>query len=173
MDRRQMSIAVIGVAVAVLAVTCVSASISETNTPLYTLRMEQLSSRMNFLPVEKNGFTYTTEKGCQIDCGALGYCSTTSAETDEACVEVITTRTCFSCVITCWYSCWSTCNQETCENTCPDTCNPTCDEQTCGFTCPDTCNPTCNTETCSGETCYGTCDHTYCTCQPPPCPMGG
>ncbi len=56
MDRRQRSIAVISVAVAVLAATCVSASISETNTPLYTLRMEQLSRQMNFLPVEKNGF---------------------------------------------------------------------------------------------------------------------
>ncbi|MBU7026897.1 MAG: hypothetical protein HXS48_08140 [Theionarchaea archaeon] len=50
MNRKKVSIAVVSMAVAFLAVTCVTASPRTSNTPLYTFRMEQASSEMNFLP---------------------------------------------------------------------------------------------------------------------------
>ena len=47
----------------VLCAAAVSALPSLSSTPLYTFRMEQVSSEMSFLPTERNNFTYTTEKG--------------------------------------------------------------------------------------------------------------
>ena len=64
-------IAVIGAALA-LAVTCVTASTSLCNTPLYTFRIEQASSKMNFLPTAMNEFTSTTEKGYNLTYDTFG-----------------------------------------------------------------------------------------------------
>jgi len=63
MEVKQMMITVIGIAITVLVVAAVTADSSATNTPLYMMRMEQVSSKMNFLPTTMNTFTYTTENG--------------------------------------------------------------------------------------------------------------
>jgi hypothetical protein len=143
----------------ILLVAACSAVNSVANTPLYTVRMEQQSSKMGFLPTAVNVFAYTAEKGCILDysagkiCGAVPlsttpydtYCETCGPET-----------------------CEGTC--ETCEETCEETCYPTCAD-TCPQTCPDTCNTchascfTCNPPTCV-LTCGSTCKETRC----PPCP---
>ena len=123
-----------GAAIALLAVT-VTASPWSSNTPLYTYRMEQVSSKMNFLPTEQSIFAYTTEKGCTVDYTVLG-----SGHIQPA--EKLTTRTC---------------EGETCEDTCPNTCS--------GATCPNTCDQyTCEVcvtlstcVTCDGPTCAPPC----------------
>jgi len=153
MDRKQISVAVLGIVVLVAA-TCVTASSWGGNTPLYTVRMEQASSKMNFLPTAVSGFIYTAGDGYTLDCEASASCST--------CVPLVSggVNTCETCPghITCW-------------NTCPDTCEPSCEgtcfEPTCSSTCPVTCEtctqPTCETcETCS--TCV-TCPSTCSTCK--------
>jgi hypothetical protein len=58
--NKKLLIAAAGAAIALLAVT-VTASPWSSNTPLYTYRMEQVSSKMNFLPTEQSIFAYTTE----------------------------------------------------------------------------------------------------------------
>ncbi|KYK36382.1 MAG: hypothetical protein AYK19_01165 [Theionarchaea archaeon DG-70-1] len=63
MNRKKVSIAVVSMAVAFLAVTCVTASRQTSSTPLYTFRMEQASNRMSFLPTTVNEFTYNTRDG--------------------------------------------------------------------------------------------------------------
>jgi len=167
MNRKWMSIAVISAVVTLLAVTCVTAT-SWSRTPLYTLRMEQQSSQMNFLPTEMNTFTYVTEKGCNLNCSIVGGCcgviplSTSPASTcNPSCFETCDQ----TCPWTCFDTCESTCDGFTCDETscqptcstcdqptCPDTCWVTCD----GPTCPGTCGPTCD-ETCIGHTCTRTC----------------
>lgn len=153
MDRKQISVAVLGIVVLVAA-TCVTANSWGGNTPLYTVRMEQASSKMNFLPTAVSGFIYTAGEGYTLDCEASASCSN--------CVPLVSggVNTCETCPghITCW-------------NTCPDTCEPSCEgtcfEPTCSSTCPVTCEtctqPTCETcETCS--TCV-TCPSTCSTCK--------
>jgi hypothetical protein len=113
---------------------------------LYTVRMEQASNKMNFLPTAVNEFTLAAEKGYQLDYDSAGYCTVQPLKPPT---EVET--------------CPETCDGETCGNTCPLTCNdPTC-PATCSVTC-DTCTqPTCETcETCS--TCV-TCGSTCSTCK--------
>ena len=74
MNRNQeMPMAVIVVVIATLAVSAVTANPQTLNTPLYTFRMEQASSEMNFLPEEKSTFIYTTEKGYQLNAYVHGY----------------------------------------------------------------------------------------------------
>lgn len=65
-----MVIAVISVAIASLVITYVAASTGTSYTPLYTFRMEQASSKMNFLPTEVNEFIYGAEKGHTLGPGA-------------------------------------------------------------------------------------------------------
>lgn len=139
MDRKMVIVAV----VAVLFVVCVSAN-SFVLTPLYTIRMEQASNSMHFLPTAVSEFTYTTEKGC-----ILVYEGHTSVNPlEEPTVPVTCPNTCY----------------DTCQSTCPYTCESTCD----GATCEDTCQSTCEGPTCGG-TCYGpTCKSTCMTCSPPP-----
>ncbi|MBU7045149.1 MAG: hypothetical protein HXS54_01825, partial [Theionarchaea archaeon] len=104
--------------------------------PLFNLRMEQTSSKMNFLPTEVNGFTYSTEQGCILNYGAQRCCGGTAL--DPVAIRTIDG----TCV----------------EPTCPDTCRLTCDDPTCEDSCPVTCPLTCDTctHTCASceETCY-------------------
>lgn len=147
MDRKKVSLAVLSIAIGSLAVAYVAASSQILNTPLYTFRMEQQSSEMNFLPTEMNTFTYTAERGCNLTYGVVGWCGVNPLSTSPA----------------------STCNPS-CFDTCEDTCEWTCFD-TCGRTCPSTCDdPTCVLFTCGithWETCPSTCDDPTCvfTCE--------
>lgn len=146
MDKKKMSVVMIGVVLVALGVTVTASSVS--HTPLYTFRMEQVSDKMNFLPTEVNGFTYTSEKGYVLNYGLTGFCKN---------VEPLLTVPIITCPI----------------NTCPDTCPNTC--ATCSTcqgqpTCPYTCQDTCDGLTCEGS-CEGTCEVTCSTCEGT-CPYG-
>ncbi|MBU7045922.1 MAG: hypothetical protein HXS54_05750 [Theionarchaea archaeon] len=154
MDRKQKSISVIIVAVMLIAITSVTANSLAINTPLYALRMEQASSKMSFLPTERNIFTYTTENGFDLNYSGTGECCGAVSPLDTG-------------VWTCYYS---TCGGDTCYLTCPESCygtctDPTCvtcqGQNTCWATCPSTCEDSC------GGTCEGrTCEETLCYCPP-------
>jgi hypothetical protein len=139
MDRKKISVAVTSVAVTFLAITCVTASFQTTNTPLYTVRMEQASSKMNFLPTEMNEFTYITEKEYNLDYCITGRCNSHGGGD----VTPLLPYTC------------STCDEYYCEE--PTHCG-TC--VTCYSTCQSSCGGTCST--CTGLTCEGTCYPTEC-----------
>jgi hypothetical protein len=155
------------------------------DTPLYTFRMEQASSKMNFLPTETSSFTYTAEIGCTVTYAVERYCGfamplmttpydtlceTCGPETCDTCqtCEETCEETCYP---TCQNTCWQTCNDPTCPGTCPvtcSTCNPTCTEPTCPTTCWDTCSfSTCAYSTCPYSTCF------YSTCHNSTCSSGG
>jgi len=142
--KSKMLLVVSSVAIVLLAAVAVTAS-SSISTPLYTVRMEQVSSKMNFLPTQMNGFTYTAEKGSILNYNVSNRCFAAPLAPTNGGGE------------TCWPQCdtsqptCSTCSQ-TCSSTCPDTC-----PNTCSSTCPVTC-VTC--ETCEGETCENTCEPT-------------
>lgn len=180
MDKK-WTIVVFSAVLVSLAVTYVTAS-SSINTPLYNVRMEQQSSKMNFLPTAVNGFTYTAEEGCNLDCGfsgAAGYCGVSPLATSPAstcnpsCFDTCEETCEWTCFDTCSNTC-STCTDPTCPATCPatcSTCNPTCDEPTCAATCPSTCAWTCDYSTCAYSTCfYSTCYMS--TCQYSTCAIG-
>lgn len=115
MERKRAILIAISATAALLAVTCVTASPWTQNTPLYTYRMEQASSRMNFLPAPMNNLTYTTEKGYILNC-----------EVTECYngVEPLNTVPVISCE---GHTCYITCDR-TCTNTCDKTCGGnTCD----------------------------------------------
>jgi hypothetical protein len=145
MDGRKMSLVVMSILAVSAAMTFVAASSSASNTPLYTYRMEQTSSKMNFLPTAMNPFAYTTEKGYQLNIDIAGCCSISN----QPSTEEETCETCDPGEYTCSsHTCWSTCLlvhtcQSTCWHTCPNTCS------TCGFTCGGyTCKQTCEEPTC-------------------------
>jgi hypothetical protein len=165
-----------------LAAACVSASPSEHTTPLYTVRMEQASSEMNFLPTAVNGFTYNTRKGFTVNHEGSACCSAQLLSTGsvDTCYGYSTCDGSY----TCWQTCYgythggATCLPSYCAWTCtPETCSPTYCSFTCVFidTCMGTCSSTCPS-TC--QTCLGqgyTCDVTSCqstcsTCDQPTCP---
>ena len=139
MDRKKVLITVASIAMASLAITAVTASSLALNTPLYTLRMEQASSKMNFLPTAMNKFAYTTENGYNLDYEALvGYCG------------AVPLGSLYTCEVTCPYV---TCVVGTCSS-----CSGyTCDATSCQPTCWYTCEWTCNQWTCPGFTCDGPC----------------
>lgn len=153
--RKWMSLAVVSAIAAFLAVTAVTAhSWNAANTPLYTFRMEQASSDMNFSPAALNNFTYTAQSGCNMHpitgvCGGVEPLEPPTYSTcdPEKCTPTGSTccGTCENtCVITC-ISCVNTCNS-TCVNTCGGTCVNTC-EYTCVstcYTCVDTCLWSCS-----------------------------
>ena len=153
MKKQNMAFAVVSIAV-LCAVTAVNAN-RICGTPLYTARMEQVSSKMNFLPTTVNDLVYTAKEGCTVMYGTgygaafkvpAGTCYNTCGDTCPA--------TCETCYDTCGKTCPATC--ETCWDTCPVTgCTP------CGDTLPETCPDTC--ETCY-NTCGNTCAVTSCTC---------
>ena len=134
---KKVSISVVSAVLVFIMVSAVMASSWTTYSPLYTLRMEQASAKMNFLPTEKDIFTYATEKGFDLNYSATGECcgAVTPLETG---VWTCYYSTCGgeTCVLTCPASCYGTCN----DPTCPVTCS-TCD--TCAVTCPLTCWKTC------------------------------
>lgn len=68
MKKTQKILIASSISLVFLVITGVYASSGVTHTPLHTIRMEQVSSDMNFLPVEMNDFTYTTGQGCTIVC---------------------------------------------------------------------------------------------------------
>lgn len=147
MDRKKVLIAVASIALASLAITAVTASSLALNTPLYTLRMEQASSKMNFLPTAMNKFAYTTENGYNLDYEALvEYCGAVPLGSVDTC-EI----TCP--FVSCEVGTCSSCSGYTCDAT---SCQPTC-QSSCGGTCWETCPWTCNQWTCPGFTCDGPC----------------
>jgi hypothetical protein len=65
MDKMQkIAITKTAVIIAFLAVAAVTAKPSSPSTPLYTFRMEQASSKMNFLSTEVKEFLYLQEHHC-------------------------------------------------------------------------------------------------------------
>lgn len=138
-DRTKISLAVICIAIALLAVTAVIAESWITNdTPLYTFRMEQTSNKMNFLPTSVNEFIYTTEKGY-----TLNYDNMDCRNGGNSLGILADTRCDFTCKHSCGSTCpWiNTCHVTACFTyTCSacDTlwvtcvsCEPTCDGYTC------------------------------------------
>ena len=186
--KKKLSVVVVSGAFLIGVVTFATAGSLMANTPLYTVRMEQASSEMSFLPTEMNGFTYTTEKGSTVNsCANAQYCGG---------VELLDTLGHTYCG-TCWpqcstseatcegsYTCYYTCIGDTCPIITCMTCEGqgnTCDATSCQETCSTCTQPTCST--CNGwtcdptgcqNTCY-TCDRTcWDTCEGntcwPPCP---
>ncbi len=134
MKRKTTSLVVISAAAVALVVIAATAGSLLADTPLYTLRMEQLSSEMHFLPTAVNGFDYNTENGYTMDHDVAAYSSPLFGDT-------VFQKTCWG----------ITCTDPTCPETCPATCYLTCPNtcgNTCPATCPATCNPTCNDFTC-------------------------
>ena len=157
MHKRVVSLVVIGV----IIVGCAALATATTgiSTPLFTLRMEQASSGMNFLPTAVAQFMYVTEKGYTV----VGLTSAVPLDTLTAPPTCPQTCDDLTCEETCPHTCWNTCGL-TCSSTCPQTCDVTCGSTcytcpggyTCYSTCPYTCggNPTCQ-KTC--ETCESPC----------------
>lgn len=124
---KRMSLVAMSAAMVLLAVTVVTASPRVSKSPLYVYRMESESSKLNFLPTERNEVIYNTEGGY-----VLNY-----AITAESLGEYVLGSTQPSCSWTCVHS--------TCEQTCPGTCGSTCS------TCPyQTKCSTCIPNTCQG-----------------------
>ena len=140
--KKRALTALIGVAVISLVITSVAASPKISgNTPLYAFRMEQASSKMNFLPTAVNGFVYTAEEGYNFNYSATGCCGDVKPlDTSDA--TPTCALTCYPTSCTCW---------QTCPYTCAATCPVTCDDPTCPNTCPVTCVPTCT------DSCYQSC----------------
>jgi hypothetical protein len=116
--KKRISLGIIACA-SVLAIACVTANTLTVDTPLYTYRMEQVSSQMNFLPVEANGFNYNSQ-----NCCLLSY--------STGCTVPLDIPTTFPCKPT----------EETCLNSCGGTCSYTCkvtECESCSFTCGSTC----------------------------------
>ena len=178
--NKKVSLVVVGAVIVCATVFSIAGSVMA-HTPLYILRMEQASSKMNFLPTAVNGFTYTTESGYTVGhnvtgryCGGVNPLATSPASTcDPSCTDTCEE----TCPWTCYETCPNTCNPTCTSPTCPDTCPNTCD--TCPVnTCPVTCEPTCEEFSCQktctytcwgGETCGGgtcgtgsTCFYTFC-----------
>ena len=153
MKTQKWALMVLSAAVVSLVISTVAASPGESNTPLYTVRMEQASSAMNFLPTEKNSFTYTTEPGYTLE-----YNGAQDVYGMQYLYYPPTNLMYYTCLgLTCYFSC----NQEqTCfgYGTCLDTCNYTCVTclyYSCGGTCL-TCGDIC-------LTCFTCGEKTLCT----------
>ena len=141
MNKTQKVIfAAISTAVILCAITTVIASFKISKTPLYIIRMEQVSSKMNFLPTTMSGFIYTAENGYTLNYNVFeGYCGASSFN--------VPAGTCYD---TCPYTCPNYCTYPlTCPRTCQALTNCLPCEETYGDTCPFTCG-----------TCYITCPHT-------------
>ena len=139
MDKKHF-LAAVGAAL-FLAVAIVTAGSQAANTPLYTVRMEQESSKMHFLPTEVNEFVYNAESGYNLYYNVSGYCSGEYLNaTGDPCVITIGATCDSTCPPTCGYTCGCTCGFtcDTCVMTCGYTCNPSCDAITCD-SCSDTC----------------------------------
>jgi hypothetical protein len=78
--------------VVLLATLFVTTGISVASTPLFTVRMEQVCSDMNFVPDLVIGFSYMTEKGHDLKCNSPS-CDISSSGTLGT-----TLRTCDPCI---------------------------------------------------------------------------
>jgi hypothetical protein len=170
MNKKTVFIMVLSATAVLFAITAATAYNRTATTPLYTIRMEQVSSKMNFLPTAVNEFTYSAEKGYTLDCSIQGYGGVQPLKPPTESPPCETWETCDptcpnTCIDTCPNTCPNTC--ETCPLTCPLTCLATC-PNTCAATCPITCDgPTCPS-TCDDPTCYVTsCGEV--TCSEPKC----
>ncbi|MBU7028275.1 MAG: hypothetical protein HXS48_15190 [Theionarchaea archaeon] len=67
----RISVVVIGMAVLTVLASVAMASQQVTDTPLYTYRIEQASSKMNFLVTERNVYSYTAESGYELNYGTI------------------------------------------------------------------------------------------------------
>lgn len=116
-----MAIAVAGAFIVFFAALDVMANPRTFNTPLYTLRMEQASSEMNFLPTTVTTFTYFAEEEYTVEHSALGWCNGANplSTLEWTCIDSTCGNTCNTC-----YSCWPTC--EPSKRTCPWTCGLGC-----------------------------------------------
>ena len=112
--NRKILFVIVGIAVASVTVAAVTARSLTYNTPLYTVRMEQASSGMNFLPTEMNDFTFTAEIGYNLNY-VPEYCG---AESPHVYAKT------YGGGDTCWgyYTCPFTCKYNI---TCYYTCRPT------------------------------------------------
>ena len=159
---RLMSLTVVSV-IFVSLVVSITASPFVSSVPLFTFRMEQVSSEKNFLPTEKNTFTYTTGGTYTLNHNVLGCCGVIVPliTAGDVC-ETVGSPVCPPDP----ESVSGTCDQYTCGNTCWCTCSLV---STCSNTCPETCPNTCGVPTC-GATCENTCPETECDpeCMPPP-----
>lgn len=140
MDKKKVFLAVSSVVALSCVVVIAAASSLMADTPLYTLRMEQTSSKMNFLPTAVRGFTYTAENRYTLNHEVSGYCTgaaplDTGVWTCEPNTHELSCKTCDTCL-----TCESCFHCDTQQATC-DTCD-TC-EYTCWNTCPATCPLTC------------------------------
>ena len=64
---QKMSIVTIGAVLVVFVMTVVTVNLLTSHTPLHTVRMEQMSSKMVFLPTVTNESTYVTQKGVKMN----------------------------------------------------------------------------------------------------------
>ncbi len=69
MKRKQGSLIVVGGALILLTATSLTGSLLLPSSPLYAVRMDQASSKMDFLPTEQNTFTYVAEDGYSLTFG--------------------------------------------------------------------------------------------------------
>ena len=131
--NKKMLIAAICVGGIFSVLLFVTASSLTAHTPLFTVRMEQASSDMHFLPTSVESFSYSVENGYSLDYAV------------ESGV----------CAIPLEYTGWATCagQHNTCSSTCVSTCSSTCVNTCC--TCVSTCSSTC-VNTCS-NTCWESC----------------
>lgn len=106
-----------------VAVYTTAATLTESDTPLYTVRMEQISSKMKFFPTEMNNFIYTAKGVCALNCDVLGCSSSEPLSLTE-----------FTCDLAC------PTEHDTCDGR---TCDGTCWEPTCQIECAWTWAPTC------------------------------
>lgn len=149
--NKKMSAAVICVCGFLSVLLFVTASSLTAHTPLFTVRMEQASSDMHFLPTSVESFFYSAENGYCLDYAVdAGVCAVpleeptgwaTCAGQHNTCSSTCVNTCGSTCVSTCGYTCVNTCC--TCVSTCPYTCQNTCGS-TCGSTCPYTCWESCS-----------------------------
>ena len=119
MDRihKWMLFAMVGVSAVSLTITAVMASPWITsNAPLYTYRMEQESSNMNFLPTPMNEFIYTAENGYTLNYDDVkGHIGEKPFSTQTTCYNTLN-------------CCFTKSPGITCPGTCSSTCPHTCDD---------------------------------------------
>lgn len=116
MDRNR-GVAAATVVALFFAIACATASSWTSHSPLYTFRMEQTSSEMNFLPAERNDFVYTAEKGYELNCDV----STIPRESPQEESVIICTLICPTEAATCAdpTECFiNTCKETQCDRTC-------------------------------------------------------
>ncbi|MBU6998901.1 MAG: hypothetical protein HXS41_09050 [Theionarchaea archaeon] len=133
MEKKSVVILALVSAIALFVATAVSAS-SLTGSPLFNLRMEQQSSKMNFLPTEINGFTYTSESTYSLALEFSQCCAVVPLGPEPTNHQVPCEWTVQTCPLTCLSTCPETCYTcNTClVETCPYTCSFTCGGSTCG-----------------------------------------